>query len=95
MKSMWQQNRKLLGLVLGLAMMLTCRGALADRACRTYQAVVEGQYTTISREGNQIVLESEQSVLSGSYIIDGDGNYVLQGSDRSYQAIRDNDKIAA
>lgn len=93
MKSMWQQNRKLLGLVLVLAMMLPYRAALADRACRTYQAVVEGQYTTISREGNQIVLESEQSVLSGSYIIDGDGNYVLHGADRSYQAVWDNDKL--
>ena len=85
--------KRFMAMVLVLAMMLTCREALAERACRTYQAVVEGQYTTISREDNRIVLEREQSVLNGSYIIDSDGNYVLQGADRSYKTIRDNDKL--
>lgn len=93
MKSMWQQKYELLGLVVMLAMLLTCSDVLAERACRTYQAVVEGQHMTISREDNCIVLESEQSVLSGSYIIDSDGNYVLQGTERSYKATRDNDKL--
>lgn len=79
MKNMWKQTRKLLGLALMLAMVLslTACGGGGDKT-ETYIANVQGAFAkAVVTEKDIVVVPREEEAYTGPYVENGDQGYTI------------------